>query len=279
MVGWGCLALIQCATKNFGGLLAVRLILGTFEAGFFAGTVFYLTLFYNRSELGFRIAIFFGSALLASAFSGLISFGVFQINDPKVKGWQWLFIIEGSMTVLVAIAGFFWLPSRADQAWFLTDAEKTAAKNRMLRDSTKTINSKFSLKAAFATWSDWKFALWLIICFTYPVAFSTTSNFLPQIVGRLGFSTVKTNLWTVAPNAVGFVILLCVAKSSDYFKERTYHIIFSLCLSMTGMIILAAIDALEHVGVAYFACFLMAGGAYIPSCLVSISLLRIQITY
>lgn len=159
MVGWGCLALIQCATKNFGGLLAVRLILGTFEAGFFAGTVFYLTLFYNRSELGFRIAIFFGSALLASAFSGLISFGVFQINDPKVKGWQWLFIIEGSMTVLVAIAGFFWLPSRADQAWFLTDAEKTAAKNRMLRDSTKTINSKFSLKAAFATWSDWKFAL------------------------------------------------------------------------------------------------------------------------
>lgn len=68
-----------------------------FEAGFFAGAVFYLTLFYTRGELGFRIAIFFGSALLASAFSGLISFGVFQINYPKVAGWMWLFILEGML--------------------------------------------------------------------------------------------------------------------------------------------------------------------------------------
>lgn len=65
------------------------------EAGFFAGTVFYLTLFYTRGELGFRIAIYFGSALLAAAFSGLISYGVFQINDDKIAGWMYLFIIEG----------------------------------------------------------------------------------------------------------------------------------------------------------------------------------------
>jgi hypothetical protein len=239
-----------------------------FEAGFFAGTVFYLTLFYNRAELGFRIAIFFGSALLASAFSGLISYGVFQINDPKVKGWQWLFIIEGTMTVIVAIIGFFWLPSCPDQAWFLNDTEKDAARSRMLRDSSNTINAEFSLKAAFATWKGWQFVLWVIISFTYPVAFSTTSNFLPQIVGRLGYSTVKTNLWTVAPNAVGFVVLLAVAKSSDHFHERTYHIVFSLTLSLVGMIVLAAIDPVKSKGVSYFATFLMASGAYIPSCLV-----------
>ncbi|KAL1651404.1 hypothetical protein SLS58_000744 [Diplodia intermedia] len=66
-----------------------------FEAGFFAGSVFYLTLFYTRGELGFRIAIFFGSALLAAAFSGLISFGVFRIQHVSIPGWKWLFIIEG----------------------------------------------------------------------------------------------------------------------------------------------------------------------------------------
>lgn len=66
-----------------------------FEAGFFAGAVFYLTLFYTRGELGFRIAIFFGSALLAAAFSGLISFGVFQIQHVSIHGWMWLFLIEG----------------------------------------------------------------------------------------------------------------------------------------------------------------------------------------
>lgn len=57
------------------------------EAGFFAGAVFYLTLFYTRGELGFRIALFFGSALLAGAFSGLLAFGVFQIRESHVKGW------------------------------------------------------------------------------------------------------------------------------------------------------------------------------------------------
>jgi MFS family permease len=87
----------------FEALLYLQLLTGlcsAFEAGFFAGTVFYLTLFYTRGELGFRIAIFFGSALLAAAFSGLISFGVFQINDPHVQGWKWLFIIEGKPIAL-----------------------------------------------------------------------------------------------------------------------------------------------------------------------------------
>ena len=50
---------------------------------------------YTRGELGFRIAIFFGSALLAAAFSGLISYGVFQIEHDVIPGWKWLFLIEG----------------------------------------------------------------------------------------------------------------------------------------------------------------------------------------
>lgn len=113
-----------------------------------------------------------------------------------------------------------------------------------------------------------EFIPWCIISFTYPVAFATTSNFLPQIVQRLGYSVVKTNLWTVAPNATGFAVLLLVTYSSDYFRERTFHIVFSLCVSLVGLIILATIDVLHNKGGAYFACFLLASGAYIPSCLV-----------
>lgn len=90
---------------------------------------------------------------------------------------------------------------------------------------------------------------------------------LPQIVQRLGYSVIKTNLWTVAPNCVGFVILLCTAYSSDYFRERAYHLVFALSLSLIGLIILAAIDPLSQGNIAYMACFFVAGGAYIPSCL------------
>jgi hypothetical protein len=172
------------------------------------------------------------------------------------------------MTVLVGIIAFWWLPATPATAWFLTPAEQAAARARSLRDSSDVVGSEFSVRECFEDWKTWKFFPWLVISFTYPVAFSTTANFLPQIVARLGFSVVKTNLWTVAPNAVGFVVLLCVTKSSDYFRERTFHIVFALCVSATGMIILATINVLEHKGVAYFACFMMASGAYIPSCLV-----------
>lgn len=187
MLGWGSIALIQCAATDFGGLLALRLILGVFEAGFFAGVVFYLTLFYTRGELGFRIAVFFGSALLAAAFSGLISYGVFQVSDPNVQGWQLLFIIEGSLTVIFAVVAFFWLPASPELAWFLNEDEKMAARARMLRDGSASVDSKFNLRACFQMWKDWKFALWCVIGLTYAVAFATTSNFLPQIVARLGY--------------------------------------------------------------------------------------------
>lgn len=114
---------------------------------------------------------------------------------------------------------------------------------------------------------DWKFVFWCIGAFCYPVAFATTSNFLPQIVQRLGHDVVTTNLLTVPPNAVGFIVLLCVAKSSDHFRERAFHIVFSLCTSLVGMLILISLDTLSHKAVCYFAMFLMAAGAYIPSCL------------
>ena len=106
-----------------------------FEAGFFAGATFYMTLFYTRGEMGFRLAIMQSFAVLASAFSGLISFGVFQIHDPAVKGWQWLFIIEGSMTFLMGIMSFFWLPGNPRTAWFLNERERAAATARLLRDT------------------------------------------------------------------------------------------------------------------------------------------------
>ncbi|KAJ6144594.1 hypothetical protein N7470_008489 [Penicillium chermesinum] len=208
------------------------------------------------------------SSILASAFSGLVSFGVFQIDSSTVKGWQWLFIIEGGMTFIVGIVGFFILPHTAQSAWFLNDREKEAAKARMLRDSSSEVDTGFNLKECFRSWNNWQFPVWCVITFTYPVAYATSMNFFPLIVGRLGFSTVKTNLWTVAPNLVGALVLLCVAKSSDFCRERTFHIIFSLTISLVGMVILAAIDVLDHKAIAYFACFLMAAGSYIPSCLV-----------
>jgi MFS family permease len=196
---WGVLALCQCAAKDFGSLLAIRILLGVFEAGFFAGATFYLTLFYTRGEMGFRLAIMQSFAVLASAFSGLISFGVFQINDPAVKGWQWLFIIEGAMTLITGVVGFFILPDSAPKAWFLDDREKAAATARLLRDTSSEVNTSFDLKACFETWNDWKFPVWCLITFTYPVAYATAMNFFPLAGFKPTFIEIYLTIADCAP--------------------------------------------------------------------------------
>ncbi|TDZ40092.1 Major facilitator-type transporter hxnP [Colletotrichum spinosum] len=187
MVGRGVMALLQAACTNFGGMLAIRLILGCVgltcrnrasEAGFFAGAVFYVSLVYTRGELGFRIALFFGSALLASAFSGSKSFGVFRIRDPHVHGWMLLFIIEDmdelrALTMIFGVVPFWWLPASPKTAWFLNPAEREVVALRSLRDGTRDEEESFSIKECFRTWNDWEFPMWCVISLTYPVAFAT----------------------------------------------------------------------------------------------------------
>ncbi|KAF8971330.1 hypothetical protein BDZ97DRAFT_1234586 [Flammula alnicola] len=111
--------------------------------------------------------------------------------------------------------------------------------------------------------------LWAIISLSFGVPLASVNNFLPQIVASLGYSTIRTNLLTVAPNIVGTVALLFLTFSSDYFRERSIHICIPLATALVGFIILGSIDVLAHRHVAYFACFLLTSGAFAPSVLVS----------
>ncbi|CDK25401.1 unnamed protein product [Kuraishia capsulata CBS 1993] len=268
MLGWGGCSMIEAGCTNFGGMLVVRLLIGVFEAGFYAGVVFYLTLFYTRREIAFRISLFFGSALISGAFTGLLAYGLFHIKNDALYGWQYLFIIEGAATVLISLIAYFWLPSTPSTCRWLTPELKEVARLRQLKNSVKKVDSSFSwadCKARVKTWQWWVYAC---ISFTYTLPWTTASLFLTQIIGRFGFSTVKTNLWTVAPNCVGVCVLLAVSFSSDRARERSYHICFALTLSIIGLIILASVDSFKHKGVSYFACFLLCSGAYIPSALV-----------
>lgn len=68
------------------------------ESAFFPLVIYYLTTFYRRGELARRLAIFYAASNIANAFSGLLAFGVFQI-ESKLDSWRYLFIIEGALTV------------------------------------------------------------------------------------------------------------------------------------------------------------------------------------
>ncbi|EKG17356.1 Major facilitator superfamily [Macrophomina phaseolina MS6] len=268
MFTFGSMTLLGAAVKNFGGMMAIRWILGMAESAFFPLVIYYLTTFYRRGELARRLAIFYAASNIANAFSGLLAFGVFQI-DSHLPGWRILFLIEGAMTVAFSVFAFFYLPNSGSDAWFLSEEEKRIAFQRMQMDSSSVVNEKFDLKEALKVFRIPAAYAWLGIEICLGVPLQSVSLFLPQIVGRLGYSSVKTNLYTVAPNVVGAVVLLILAFSSDYSRLRFPFIALGFILTFIGFIIYATVDVKADIHVAYFACFMMTWGTSAPSVLLS----------
>lgn len=163
------------------------------ESAFFPLVIYYLTTFYRRGELARRLAVFYAASNIANAFSGLLAFGVFHIKNTSLYPWRYLFIIEGSLTVLFSIFAFWYLPGSAATAKFLNEEEKKLAHHRIQVDSSSVVNEKFDIKESLKIFRQPSTYAFLAIEICLGVPLQSVSLFLPQIVGRLGYSTVKTS--------------------------------------------------------------------------------------
>jgi len=132
------------------------------------------------------------------------AFGIFHLNNTRLHNWQYLFIIEGSLTILIAILAWFWLPAGPGSAWFLSHEEKVFAVQRIIKDNSAWTSHDFgrdgvererlTRRDARETTRDWKlwFLLFFNICASVPSqAFSV---FMPMVVQGLGYSSLDANL-------------------------------------------------------------------------------------
>ena len=105
MTIWGVVSTAQSAVHSFGSLLACRIMLGIAEAPFFPGAIMLMSSWYTRQELSHRIAWFYSGSALANMFGGVLGAGVLgNLNGAHgIAGWRWLFIIEGVITIGIAI--------------------------------------------------------------------------------------------------------------------------------------------------------------------------------
>ncbi|CAI7630655.1 unnamed protein product [Penicillium glandicola] len=267
MLAFGVCTILVVAVFNFSGLLAIRWFLGMAESAFFPLVIYYQTTFYRRGELARRLAIFYAAQTIASAFSGLLAFGIFRINTGPLAPWRYLFLIEGAGTVLFALFALWYLPRSASEASFLTPEEKELAYLRLQIDSSSVVNEKLDIRDAFQVFKHG--TTWVILCIQIclGVPLQAVQLFLPVIIQRLGYSTVKTNLFTVAPNISGAAVLLILAFSSDWTRWRFPFIALGFLFTFAGFVIYAIIDVQKDLNVAYFASFLMTWGTSAPSVL------------
>ncbi|KAH8692211.1 major facilitator superfamily domain-containing protein [Talaromyces proteolyticus] len=266
---WSCISAATAGVHNYTGLILVRLFLGVAEAPFFPGAFYLLSCWYTKKELAFRTAILYSGLVLATAFSGLLAAGIFSGLDGTrgIKGWRWLFIIEGAGSFLAGLCGFFLLPDlpgaeTGSTSWLFTAEERRIAKDRMIRDQVSNQvpeNSVwYGLRTAVSDFRVWIFAI--ILCSNH-TAYGF-NNFYPTIVKGLGLgNTTITLVCTAPPYLLSTIIALISAYSSDHLGDRGYHIGGLMALAAAGFIISIASPPTNH-AVLYFASFLYITGTF-----------------
>lgn len=133
VTGFGIVAALQSATYSFTGMMVARFFLGMFEAGFGPAFPLYLSYFYLRHEIGFRLGLIISAAPLATCFAGALAYGITSGDSTKIANWRLLFLVEGLPSVIAGIVTFFTLPDNPGTASFLNEKDKLVARARGIR--------------------------------------------------------------------------------------------------------------------------------------------------
>jgi MFS family permease len=122
---WGVVCACQGAVHSYRSLLVCRFFLGALEGGLFPGIILLLSKFYKRHAMHFRFAMMYSLSSLANAFSGLLAYGIRNLNGKHgIAGWQWIFIVEGTFTVAFGLATLFIVPASPKDIKLLTEEER-----------------------------------------------------------------------------------------------------------------------------------------------------------
>ncbi|KAJ3576510.1 hypothetical protein NP233_g372 [Leucocoprinus birnbaumii] len=238
MLVWGACMTLMGFVQSFTGLLFARMSLGLAEGGLFPDVAFYITLWYRRHETGFRIAVFFSAATLAGAFGGLLASGISKMDGIGGRpGWSCIFIIEGLITIIVAIVAKFVITDNPDSAGFLTSEEKTEVKMRLKKD-TDDLATEYATRYIFDALRDWKIWVYSLILFGVGVPVYSISFFLPTILANIGYSHEKAQLMSVPPYVLGCLSTVTAGYVADKYNTRGPFIIGCNLIGISGLVML-----------------------------------------
>ncbi|EME77657.1 uncharacterized protein MYCFIDRAFT_44924 [Pseudocercospora fijiensis CIRAD86] len=257
---WGLCMMCMGLVHNFSGLLAARFFLGITEAGLFPGVNYYLSCWYKRDELGFRLSIFFANAALAGSFGGLLAAAIANMDGLGGKaGWAWIFIIEGLATMIIGAFCWWMCHNWPETARFLTPEEKLRLRYRLTKDNLSNTADEYDkrhVKAALKDWKCWAFCVTEMGNFMPLYAFSL---FLPTIVAAMGHKGTHAQLMTVPPYAVAAALTVAIGYIADRTRQRG---ICNMIISSIGIVGFIMLLTSNNPQIQYTGTFLGAMGIY-----------------
>jgi ACS family tartrate transporter-like MFS transporter len=234
MAAWGTVSAATALVNKPTTFYAARFLLGVAEAAFFPGIILYLTFWFPRAYRARFTAIFMTAIPLSSTFGAPISGLILGLDGAGgLRGWQWLFLIEGLPVLVLALAVLKFLPDGPAEATFLSEAEK------------QTIARRLAAERPAAPASPWpglydpRVLLLGLAGTGVNAAIFGNQLWLPQIVKSLGYSNLTTGFIVSLPYLLGIPIMLLVARSSDRRGERIWHTAIPLMVTAAGFTVAA----------------------------------------
>jgi MFS family permease len=225
MVLWGAVIVSMMFAQNEYWLYVQRFLLGSFEAGFFPGVLLYLSFWFPNHRRGRATSLFLVGIPLSGLVGGAISGAVMEGMDGflGIRGWRWLFLVDGLPAILLGFAAMFILTDRPENATFLSDAEKQVVIEDMEHDRRSRVTAASSTVSE--TLRNRK--VWLMVVCYFTMAFLNTNQiWFPTLLRRVGAASVTeagyilSGVWIFA--AI-FVLLVC--RNSDRVGERKWHML------------------------------------------------------
>ncbi|KAH6981691.1 MFS transporter [Ilyonectria sp. MPI-CAGE-AT-0026] len=239
---WGLVATFQAFIKGkgVGVYYATRLLLGLLEAGFIPAGLYTLTQWYKRNETSRRFTAFFLGNMIASAASGLIAYGILQMRGTAgLSGWQWMFLIEGIITILVGIVFALLMPhSPTNPSNILHHSYFTSREIHIITHRVAIDNPTQGPKHKYVRWVDIKaaFSRWyvypqLTVSFCCIAIISPLGTYQPSIIASYGYDRLQANALSSVGNWIVIVLNLLFGWIADKTQRRGGLILLAAALS------------------------------------------------
>ncbi|EXJ74884.1 uncharacterized protein A1O5_01580 [Cladophialophora psammophila CBS 110553] len=257
-VAWGLVSAITSLVKGYGSIAACRFLLGFVEAPFFPGVMFYLSKWYTRKELALRMSVFYCGSLVSGAFGNLIAAGILSglAGERGISTWQWLYIIEGCVTIVVGLAAAVLLPD-FPHTWKVLPPEQRNIANR--RMAIEAAEADLDQEMGMSQWQGLKLAFqdpktYVLALADWGLAVAGSfQNFFPTLTATLGYGHIVSLVLIAPPYLFMVVFILGHCYLSDRLGHRFWFFVYPNPLALVGFIIFTAISSF---GPRYFACFL-----------------------
>lgn len=251
--------------RNWSELMAARWFLGMTESGLFPGINYYLSCWYKRSEFGVRAAVFFSAAAISGSFGGLLAAAIQNMNGIGGRpGWSWIFIIEGGLTVVIALLSFWMVDDFPSEAKFLSDDDRARVIRRLEDDKQASAHSEhFKTSFLWDALKDWKTYCGMLIYMGPLMPLYAFSLFLPTIIQSMNLvnkkDVIKNQLLSVPPYVLAAIMTVVIGFWSDRVQKRG---IFNMACAVVGTVGFIMIMATTNPVVQYIGTFLGALGIY-----------------